>query len=216
MTTTTYRPARLAGDRALLYDAVAARIADLSGRRASGVADAGRLARLRRAVKDTPGRDPDVWEDTIGTVPEKLWGTGDEPSTWEWAAHVAITLFAVHSQGGRTAQRRGVSLGSAARRLVDTRSSESMITRFHAVAIAPTPTSLRHHLLALVTLLRDEDIALDYAQLAVDLRDLNSSPAAGDHVRLRWGRDYHRKPKSPDGVTSAAPETVEQARGEKP
>jgi CRISPR system Cascade subunit CasB len=206
VSTTTYRPARLTGDRALLYDAVAARIAEL-GRAAT---DPGRLARLRRAVKDTPGRDPDVWEDTIGAVPEKLWGTDDDPSSWEWATHVALTLFAVHSQGGRTAHRRGVSLGAGARRLVDARDSGSMLSRFQAVAIAPTSASLRHHLRALVTLLRDGDIALDYAQLAVDLRDLNASPATADPVRLRWGRDYHRKSSNPDdNPTTSFPETAD-------
>ncbi len=210
MSTMTYRPARLTGDRALLYDAVGSRIDDLTGRRGAGFpVDPGRLARLRRAVKDTPGRNPDVWEDTIGAVPETLWGTGDDPSSWEWAAHVAITLFAVHAQGGRIAQRRGISLGSAARRLVEERDSASLKTRFQAVAVALTPVSLRHHLLALVTLLRDADIALDYAQLAVDLRDLNATPAAGDRVRLMWGRDYHRKPKSAGGEPTAAPKPTD-------
>lgn len=152
-----------------------------------------RLARLRRAVTSAPGSVPAVWLDTIGPLPEDLLGYGDTPSRYEAAAHQAITLFAVHQQSASAGMHRaGVSLGTATSRLVVATGRESAIrSRFQALATANSPNELLHHLRSMVTMLRSEQIPLDYGQLAVDLRQLQTA-GHGDRVRLRWGRDYHR------------------------
>lgn len=165
---------------------------------------AARLARLRRAVAVSPGSAPDVWADTIAIVPESLSGTSEVPTVAERAGHTAITLFAVHTQGGRgAAHRRGQSLGRAVRLCVAARSADGdptdspVFKRFQALATASSPAELNHHLRSMVTLLRAESIALDYGLLAVDIHSLASVEGA-KRVRLRWGRDFHRSPIDTD------------------
>lgn len=154
------------------------------------------LARLRRAVTATAGSVPEVWQDTIGRLPDTLLGHDDSPSDYETAAHQAITLYAVHQQSAPAGMHRnGVSLGTATRRLVVATDRESAIrARFQALSTASSSAELMHHLRSMVTMFRSENIALDYGQLAVDLRQLQT-PGWGDRVRLRWGRDYHRTPQ---------------------
>lgn len=147
-------------------------------------------------MTSAPGSDPDVWEDTVGALPEALsQGTHaeDGPTDYERAAHEAITLYALHQQSKTTAvHRQDISLGSAARRLVRATGREDAIrSRFQAVATAGSASGLFHHLRALITMLRSEGIPLDYGQLAIDLRRLHHGGRA-DQVRLRWGRDFHR------------------------
>ncbi|MBT0566994.1 type I-E CRISPR-associated protein Cse2/CasB [Williamsia sp. CHRR-6] len=157
------------------------------------------LARLRQATNRAPGSVPNVWDQTIGIVPAHLQGGSDEPSAHEWAAHIAITFFALHQQGrlsDRMAQSGG-SLGSAARRLVtDPDLEDSIRRRFQAVALAETRQGVAHHLRALIGLLRGAGVPLDYGRLADDLVDMFSG--RDDGVRLRWGRDFRRIDKTPD------------------
>ena len=193
-------PGWMTGRRRLLYDAVDRRVSDLQ-RRAGGeyghFADvAARLARLRRAVRAVPGSAPEVWDDTIGLLPDELVGTSPDPSLWESAAHTAMTLYAVHAQGGGGVHRRGVSLGLAVRRLAQERSGGAgpdgpVFKRFQALVAATGAESQSNHLRSIVTLLRGAGVELDYARLAVDLRDLADRRSA-DRVRLAWGRDFHR------------------------
>jgi len=206
--TRTFSP-RLSPEQDQLYGAVAARVSELQRkatdetRRYPDVA--GRLARLRRAITAQPGGVPEVWADTIGAIPEQLWGRSEGPSEWERAAHTAITLFALHVQGSSTAvHRAGISFGSAVRRLARARSGgddldAAVFRRFQQVATAATVDELNYHLRSMITLLRDERTQLDYGQLAVDIHDL-ALPWSANRVRLRWGRDYHRVSAEPDGT----------------
>lgn len=200
------RGPRLDGQQRALYNAVVSRVSELQRKSTDEVIRypdvAGRLARLRRAIKAQPGSVPAVWEDTIGSLPSELWGV-DGPSSWERAAHTAITLFALHAQSSTTAvHRRGISLGRAARRLAGERSGEDatdspVFKRFQALATASTSEAMTYHLRSMITLMRGaRTVQLDYGQLAVDIHDLANDRTA-DRVRLRWGRDYHRF--RPDG-----------------
>lgn len=155
------------------------------------------LARLRHAAGKPVGAVADVWEDTLGLVPNDLRGTRDEPNAVEQAAHHAMTLFALHRQGrSATAHRDGVSFGRALIRLAFSRSSggeeaESVRRRFDALLTSSNPDEAARHLRGIVLLLRSEDIALDYGLLAGDLADL-WTPGRVNAVRLRWARDYRR------------------------
>lgn len=151
-----------------------------------------RLARLRHAVTSAPGSVPDVWLDTVGALPEGLYGN-DGTSSYECAAHEAITLYALHQQSlAIPAHSFGITLGSAARRLAKATNREDAVRgRFHAIALAQTVGGVQHHLRAFVMLLRSEKIPLDYGQLAVDVRQIHGGRGA-DRVRLRWGRDFYR------------------------
>lgn len=172
------------------------RLSDDEGTRHRDIA--GRLARLRRAINDEPGADPDVWQDTIGFLPEGLWGRSEAPSSWEHASHTALTIFALHTQGRRTAvHTKCTSLGTAVRRFAGVRSGDTanpdsaVIKRFQALAVSTPGAAMRYHLRSMVTLLRTEGTQLDYGLLAVDIHDL-ADPRFADRVRLRWGRDFYR------------------------
>lgn len=153
-----------------------------------------RLARLRRAITSEPGSIPAVWQDTIGTLDPDLLNRDDTPSPYEYAAHSAITLFALHQQAAAAGMHKpGISLGRAVRQLGrHTGNEEAVRKRFMALATSETREELLHHLRGLITQLRSAGVPLDYGRLAVDLRRLQTA-AAADGVRLSWGRDYYRE-----------------------
>jgi CRISPR system Cascade subunit CasB len=155
------------------------------------------LANLRRGIGKKPGSLPEIWEFTLEGLPENPFLRNDEPSREEWAAHIAMTLFALHQQGKSLRDSpmsvSGQSLGIAVNRLVAKRdSSEDAIQRrFHTVVTSDSLEELTHHLRGLIQLLKSEGIPLDYPKLAEDLYQYQSADAR-DGVRLRWGREYYR------------------------
>lgn len=155
------------------------------------------LARLRRADATSLGRSVDVLDIVLGRFPASLQTDAEEPTRAERAAHTAICLFAVHMQSrNRPMHVAQQSLGDAARELARRRSGDgsldpATLRRFHSVATATGPGQRTHFLRAFITLLRSEEIPLDYARLARDLYFLDDSTRAAS-VRLRWGRDLHR------------------------
>lgn len=202
-----------------LGDAVAERAQRLQG---ASIADApwavSVLAQLRRAVGNPPGRDPEIWPETIGLVPEQLLGRGEEPTASELAAHHAMTLFALHRQGrSEKAHIPGVGPGTAFASLARRRGggegdSEGVRRRFDAMVTATSPQESAHHLRGLVTLMRSEQVGMDYGQLADDLAGLWSRRR--DAVRLRWARQYRRlrpPPPSEEPPTPALASTHEES-----
>lgn len=175
---------------------VASRVATLQS---ASVNDASwavaRLAQLRRAVGMEPGSIPDVWDDTIGVVPEGSVGRGDAPTAAELAAHHAVSLFALHRRGRiKAAHKPGRGLGEAVGMLAAQRTGggsedQGVRRRFDALVTASTPDEGAYHLRGLVMMLRDADIGLDYGSLAEDLAGL-WTPSLSDGVRLRWARQY--------------------------
>lgn len=151
------------------------------------------LARLRRAVNRRPGADPEVWQETFDGFPPALMGAGDEPSRFEFAAHAAITLYAIHQQSQRLPMhQQGFGIGGAARRLgVATDSIDAVLRRFQTLGTATSFDETVYHARALLTQLRGARIPLDYARFAVDLANIQDGRRA-DAVRLSWGRDYYR------------------------
>ena len=167
------------------------------------------LARLRRALADSPG-DPDVWDVVFADAPEQLLGQGDEASRAERAMHAALVLYAVHAQsadGPRhvRGRRLGLAMGQLARRADQAHYAETAVAkRFRVAATATTRSQSLYHLRGLVTLLRREGIALDYGALAVDLWR-NETPEGRRRTRLQWGRDFHRmRPDQPDAEQTSA------------
>lgn len=161
-----------------------------------------RLAVLRRAVGTEPGSDAEVWEDTLGLLPDEQLGRGDEPNASELAVHHALTLFALHRQGRcERAHAEGVGPGTAFAELARRRGgaptpgespdSEGVRRRFDALITASNPKEAAYHLRGLILLARSEGIALDYGLLADDLAGLWSrEPTTRNRVRLRWARQY--------------------------
>lgn len=154
----------------------------------------GELAQLRQAVDEPPGISPLVWQLVLEALPEQFIGTRDEPTAGEWAAHLALTLYAVHQRGNQNPMHQiDNSLGRAAGRLIRTRQaqSQSVKKRYDAVLTATNFTSRRYHLRSLVGLLSAEAIPVDYGRLALDLYQFQK-PGGKDTVNRVWGRDFYR------------------------
>lgn len=168
-----------------------------------------RLALLRRADPARPAADPRIWEVTLAGIPEELLADRRDPSTAERAVHAALALYAVHQQSQPQPMHvPGRSLGRAAGELARRRTGGSeldkaVLRRFQSVATATGPGQRLYFLRSLVTLLRSEDIPLDYARLASDLYWLEV-PGRADRIRMDWGRDLHRRGNAEtDGRTTA-------------
>jgi CRISPR system Cascade subunit CasB len=171
----------------------------------------GMLAKLRRGIGKDPAEVPDIWEVTLGELPDELQSRGRSediaPTEAEWAIHTALTLFALHQQGksysvnasreatseGKT--QYGDSFGRAARKLVNPdNSNESAIKRrFDAVMTAKDLTELAHHARGLIQLMKAADTAiyLDYPAFARALYYFQFSEYKNS-IRLQWGQDFYR------------------------
>lgn len=165
------------------------------------------LARLRRAVTSEPGSDPNVWEYTIGALPTSLVTRrrDDEPTSWERAAHHAVTLYAVHQQSmSKPAHKPRESVGAAVADYERRAERKGALRqRFHSIGSAQSEAMRVYHLRGLVTLLRSREVPLDYGLLARHLHALGGTRERSDRVLLQWGRDYHRVPN-----TESAPPTA--------
>lgn len=152
-------------------------------------------AKLRRGVTRLPGSVPEIWEHTLGGLPECLVGRGDAPSDAETAAHLAVCLYALHQQSQSGPMHvTGVGLGTAVRRMIAANggdlSTSPTVRRFDALSTSTSSRELHVHLRHLITQLRSAGIGLDYARLAADLYRF-AHPPFRDSVRLGWGRGFY-------------------------
>ncbi|HEY0805097.1 MAG TPA: type I-E CRISPR-associated protein Cse2/CasB [Pseudonocardiaceae bacterium] len=175
----------------------------------SGVAA---LARLRRGVGKPPGTVQDILEYTF--TPEFAEGAlTDDPTVRETAAHVSMTLYAMHQQSQRQPMhRRGYGLGRSVRQLngPDVDGPPSAVRRrFIALGTADDLDELVHHARGMVQLLRAHAIPLDYALLADQLVRWQYPPDGPAKVRRIWGRDFYRTTTSdqPPAPDTALPES---------
>jgi CRISPR system Cascade subunit CasB len=165
------------------------------------------LARLRRGI----GRDPgfDYTLERYLQVPEHLLGylpaDDSEAADSEYAVHDAITLYALHQQSRRERMHQdGRGLGWAMARLVQKSTGpEGVRRRFAALGTASTYHESIYHLRSLVTMLRGQQIPLDYGLLAEDLQTLRRP---GGHTRMQsaWGREFFRTGPGVDTDNPAA------------
>lgn len=150
--------------------------------------DAGALAALRRGVGRNLEESPDSWPYVFEVARSDRWR--------EAPAHLALGLFALHhqSQDAGSMNQEGWGLGKAIRVLNRSRakrdaSAEGVERRFRAALASETLDSLGVHLRGLVTLLRGDEVPLDYPRLYRDLCTW-SSPNRRPGVCLRWAREY--------------------------
>jgi CRISPR system Cascade subunit CasB len=164
------------------------------------------LARLRRGLGKPAGSVPEIWDITIGAVPESLQWNRDEPGRAEHAAHAVLCLFALHQQSLSVAAHvPGTSFGQAVARLsrAEGRSADAVTRRFMAVATAGSINEVLAHVRGLVTQLRGIKQGLDYARLADDLLAV-LTPGRATTIRLAWGRDFYRTIPDTDPDTTVA------------
>ena len=148
------------------------------------------LARLRQAVDEAPGVNPDVWQIVLEILPGQFIGSRDQPTKGEWAAHLALTLYGVHQQGNNTPMHEpGVTFGTAMGRLMRERPSAK--SRYDALLSASHFAGRRNYLRSLTGLLSTDGIPVDHGRLALDLFRLQSADHKNSVVRV-WGRDFYR------------------------
>jgi CRISPR system Cascade subunit CasB len=185
---------------------VDARAAELQARALAGVPSAiAALARLRRGVGKQPGELLDILEFTLSD--EFFVGRIDlGASRDEKAAHVALTLFALHQQSqSRKMHRRGIGLGAALRALHAGDGDAlpaPLLRRFQVLGTANSLDELAHHLRGAVQMLRAGGVGLDYGMLAGELVDWQR-PDGPIRIRLRWGRDFFRQHRADTTSTEA-------------
>lgn len=180
------------------------------------------LAELRRAATQAPGACAATWSLEFEGFPSGpgLAGAGREPTRGEWAAHIALTLYAIHQQSQDSPMHAGEagSLGAAVGRLVREGRKDGgryanlqrgeLPQRFAAVVSASSAEEVAHYLRQVVRLLRGASIQLDYGRLARDLYDLQD-PLRADAVRLAWGRDYARQVETDKPEEAGASEAAD-------
>jgi CRISPR system Cascade subunit CasB len=208
-------PTLYPGDRVEAF--VAQRVGTLQSQYLRDKPDAvAALARLRRGVGKRVDADMELLglalADPSIDLLEGRHVVSDEPTPEEQAAFTAITLYALHQQSRRDVplHRRGYSLGRSARLLARAVGPDAVGRRFAALGTATTWDESVHHARGLIQQLRQQKIPLDYGRFGRDLYDLHVG--RGHHVRMTWGRDFHRM-KDPDDVSPAEPtENTEPAK----
>lgn len=155
------------------------------------------IAKLNHAVGHEVGDDPDIFSWTFEGMPENLYPADSaEVTPVEAAAHVAVTLFAVHQHSVHEmsmATDEKVSLGYAAGKLAVGNPNEAGIRRdFDKLQTASSWRELVLHARRLIRKLRRERIAINYGLFAKDIWLLNSGRENANQVRRRWGMDYLR------------------------
>lgn len=173
------------------------------------------VATLRRGIVDDISRSPASWPYLFQALTPTEWNAG--PSVDERAAHAAITLWARHQQSLRKpANLSGVSLGRGAALLSDAtrQPGEDFDTgthrRFIAVQRAETTSARLRALAQLLSMMRSQEIPLDFPRLANDLVWLESKNAdVRQRALLRWARDFRR---APEKHTSSAEPTTETSQ----
>jgi CRISPR system Cascade subunit CasB len=198
-----------------LGDHVARTVGGLQARALSNVPQpeaVSALARLRRGIGRTPGFDFTL--ERYVQVPGHLLGyqpdDDAEATDAEHAVHDAVTLYALHQQSRRERMHaEGRGLGQALAELVrKSGGPEGVRRRFAALGTASTYHESIYHLRSLITMLREQQIPLDYGLLADDLKTLRG-PTGRPKVQAIWGREFFRSQTSTDEDTPA-PDFLEE------
>lgn len=162
------------------------------------------LARIRRGAGKLPEDVPDLWGltglDAIHQSPVIIHDADRRRA--EVAAHIALTLWALHQQSHRQDRMHtpnGRELGEAVRRLMPPGDLDDPVRkRFVQAGTATSISTLAERLRDLVVLLRREAIALDYAVLADQLYRWQQ-PGGVSQTRGAWGRSFHAYRSKPKG-----------------
>jgi CRISPR system Cascade subunit CasB len=155
------------------------------------------LAQLRRGLGKQPGELPELWGEFLLELPEELQGKSKNPSKAELAIYQALVLYAYHQQGHdlpkKSMNLKGQGLGKGIRKLVpngDTDAEDRILKRFKRVVSASTINDVAVQLRSIISLLKGNDIPIDYPALAVDLYFLQI-PEAKNNIKLAWARDFY-------------------------
>ncbi|MDR3209087.1 MAG: type I-E CRISPR-associated protein Cse2/CasB [Oscillospiraceae bacterium] len=146
------------------------------------------LAKLRRGIGKELGALPNLFEITVGGLPDNADANALN------AIYTALTLFAVHQQGQGAQMSGRNSFGRACRALLkyNEEADKSKKRRFDAAATSADITEFANHARSLIGLLKAAAIPLDYPAFAVDLYKFANANSR-NNVRLQWGRDFYKE-----------------------
>lgn len=168
-------------------------------KRLDSVSSKASLAQLRSGVGKYPGELPELWGVFLKDLPEELMSKTGEPSRAEWAVYTALTLFALHQQGhsdSMNSEGTENRLGRAVRKLVHNEEDEERVKfKLGLAASSDDMTELSYRFRSLVNFLSNENIKLDYVDLAKDLF-LFQSEKYSENIRMKWGQDFYRSSKN--------------------
>ena len=169
--------------------------------------DKGKMPILRRGTGKNPCFDFKLLGMILEDLPEDLMSLSDELSYAEWAIYIALTLFAWHQQGHdpdsncmhqscrdqeTNVLKKEKRLGGAIAQLIHDENDFKRITnRFIILASSNDMEGLSHYLRQMIGLLRQNDIPLDYVDLAEDLYQFQRQELKYN-VKLKWGQDFYR------------------------
>ena len=143
------------------------------------------LAKLRRGAGKSSGSVPEIWEITVGALPENAGEFAEQ------AVHVALTLFAMHRQGTEISGQNGGTLGTAVSKLKNGDNDDAVTRRFNSAVTSATITELSVHTRSLVQLLKSKGIDMDYPKFAQELYYWQFE-SKKEEICLNWGRNYWR------------------------
>jgi CRISPR system Cascade subunit CasB len=152
--------------------------------------DRAQLAKLRRALGKRPGAAPEAYPIVMPYVPE---GASDRI---ERIYFLAGSLFALHPKswprisGDKSSHDFGASM-----RLLAARREGGGVERRFAAVLACSEDELGYHLRHVVTLLRSEDLPIDWVQMISDLREWNYELRPSQR---RWARSFWRGTAIPE------------------
>lgn len=159
------------------------------------------LAGLRKGSGKEPGEVPEIWGYFLADLPDELDSQADEPTKAQNAIYNAMTLFAVHQQSSdikdKCMHSPNIRLGTACARLIDPqdeKSEERIIHRLNAMMSSVSLKAMINHLRSIITLLKSEDIPLDYADLA-QLIFLYQFPDKRKDLKYQVARDFYHEIK---------------------
>jgi CRISPR system Cascade subunit CasB len=145
----------------------------------------GALAHLRRSL----GFEPGCYTPAFPYVERFVAADKHEQDASRRALYLVAGLFALHPQQG------GKSLAAAFGALMRERESVSIEQRFIAL-LGADAQNLPDYLRQVVSLLRADERALDYAALIGDLNcwlNPRADQQWRDRIRQRWARDFYRE-----------------------
>lgn len=187
---------------------VAKRIAQLQRqeeRSATGRSGNAMLASLRRGVGKAPGELPELFGVVLPELPEEFVSLDGTVTKEEWAGYIALTLYALHRQGGdgkndMAHTEEKVSVGRALKIFSDRQregkqdlnAETRALQKMHMLITSKDMNELSYHLRGVVQLLKRDGIALNYITLAEDLYEFQDADRK-NCVSLRWGRDFYRR-----------------------
>ncbi len=165
------------------------------------------LAKLRRGIGKKLGEMPEL----LGFVlpEEEISASPPQEARIEKALYTALTLYALHQQGidacvstnqaeGEASASRWNSFGHAVRKLWKSTSNQNGVSRrFDQVLTAKDLPELANHARGLISLMKGQQVFLDYPSFAVDLYWFQRLDSRRDVV-LRWGKDFYTERKEDD------------------